>query len=295
MKMTRPKRNTTTPERLSEGAERKDEDREGGRAPPTETLGLYAAKLRCDNCGRPTLHRIVHWKSRNRTGGKRLEGLARCRECGGTHPFEVRPVEQREFDLIVSSGAVSERRRVRRPSSERVTVGSPLPGEGPPLEVRKIVRTLGDSVHDAPVAELATVWAVPRTEHRLPVSIIEGARTRSALWAVDPESALGVGDRVEVDGIPIRLTAVRARGRTWRFPGERFPAREIQRLYGRRSVSPPAGRRDWSTGRGIPRSRESSTSRFDRSRSSPGVRRTRTTPRRRTASGGATVQRVSPS
>jgi len=257
--------------------------------------GLHAAELWCEQCARLTPHRIVHWDRRGRKAAGRRGGLARCRACGLTHPFEVRPVREHEFDLIVSRGATSERSRVRRPAGERVATGSLLSGAEPPLTIHRLVRPGGDSVAMARISELASLWAVPADERRLPISIVDGARTRSGHWVVDPAATIALGQELELDGVPVRVVALRANGRTWRFGEVRFPAREVQRVYGRRTVSPPAGRSDWSRGRGTESSRASSTSRWARSRSSPGVRRTRTSPRRRSAAGGATVQRIAPS
>ncbi len=269
---------------------------EGAETPPRRALPprLHAAQILCDTCGRPTLHRIVRWNQRVSGGAGAGSGLARCRECGWTHAFEVRPPAEVEVDLIVSRGASSERSRQRFPASTRIAVGAALPGSEPALEVRKIESAQGRSVGAALVSETRTVWAVPESEPRLPVSIVEGSRTRSVRWPFDRDAFVGVGDRLVVDAQPLEVVAVRARGRTWRVLGDRFAVLEIQRIYGRRTVSPPAGRSDWRRVRGTPNSWTSSTSRAPRSRSSPGARSARTAPWRRNASGGATVHRVSP-
>ncbi len=254
---------------------------------------VRAARLRCEVCGRVTVHRILHWDRGRQASRVRREGVARCRECGATHPFEVRPVAETEFDLIVSRGAGSERLRVKRPSSDRLEVGQEFPDLDPPLSIRRIVRSSGVAVAEASVAEVASVWVVPALEVRLRVSVVEGARTRSAEWVVAPDTEISIGQEFDVEDGRVRVVALRAQGRTWRFADVRFPAREVQRVYGRRTERPPAGRRDWRRGRGTLRSRASVRSTSERSRSSPGVRRTRTSPSRRTAGGGAAVQRVS--
>jgi len=260
-----------------------EEDSPAGGSEPTAEVStpvgpgrVHAARLRCENCGRVTDHRIVRWDPRSGGPGRHWSGVARCRACGWTHPFEVVPVARTEVDLIVSRGETSERRRVRLPASGTLTVGSRIPGARPPLEIRKITGRSGETVREAPVAEVGTVWAVPPLELRLAVSVVDGERTRSFRWVVRPDTVVEVGTRFEGEGGAVWVVAVRARGRTWRREGDRFPAREVQRLYGRRTVIPPAGRSDWRSGRAMPRSRQSSTSRSDRSRSSPGVSRTRT-------------------
>jgi len=257
----------------------REETRSGASAPAPASAGpgrVHAARLPCENCGRTTVHRIVRWDPRSQRPGRHWNGVARCRECGWTHPFEVVPELEQELDVIVSRGAVSERRRGRFPRTARLAVGSLVPGESPPLEIRKIAGPGGNSLQEAPVEKIATLWVVPPLEYRLAVSVVEGDRTRSFRWVVNPESVLVVGEPFTSDEGRLWVVALRAQGRTWRQPGDRFPAREVQRLYGRRTVSPPAGSSDWRSGRGMPSSRHSSTSTSARRRSSPGESRNRT-------------------
>ncbi len=264
-------------------------------APTPARTGLHAARLRCEICGETTEHRILHWDRRAGERAAPRAGLARCRVCGWTHPFEVRAPEEHELDLIVSRGAGSERSRVRLPAHEELSVGAPLPVGAEALRIHRLSGRRGGSLARARAEELTTVWTTPANELRLKVSLVAGAHTRSTVWVVAPDAPIAIGQVAPTEIGEVRVTGLRANGRTWRFPDEVFPAREVQRVYARRMVTPPAGNRDWRSEREIPQSRASSTSRAGRSRSSPGVRRTRTAPRRRTASAGATVQRSSPS
>ena len=254
------------------------------------TPGLHVAEIRCDSCGRVTVHRIVRWDPRRRSASRQFEGLAKCRECGWTHPFQVRRPSEATIDLIVSRGAESERTTVRMPASQELRVGSPVSATDVPLTVRKLEAVEGGPVPHGRAVSIRTVWAVPASEHRLRVSILEGPRTRPVEAIVDPATIVTVGEDFLLAEGSIRVLALRAQGRTWKLSGDRFPARVVQRVYGRRIETPPAGRSDWRSERETPRSRASSTSRPARSRSSPGVRRNRTSPRRRTAAAGATVQ-----
>ena len=252
--------------------------------------GVHVAEILCDACGRITIHRIVRWDPRRRSSSQQLEGLAKCRECGWTHPFAVRRPTEATIELIVSRGAVSERSSVRVPASQVLRVGEPFPGGDPPLEMRKLEAFDGTPLAHARASAVRTAWAVPASEHRLRVSILEGARTRPVTATVDPQLVVTVGEVLTLGEGPIRVVALRAQGRTWKLSGDRFPARDVQRVYGRRTEMPPAGRSDWRREREMPRSRASSTSRTARSRSSPGVSRARISPHRRTAASGAMVQ-----
>lgn len=256
---------------------------------------LLSATLLCEQCGRETPHRILRLDPKSRIASLRVRGVARCRVCQFTHPFESNPGERVDVRLVVSAGPRSQPSRLSLPRFRRLQVGTGVPESPHPLTVQRLEDRTGRSVSTALAEDVATVWATPNEGAVVPVSIVDGARTRTVLQTWSPETLLQVGERLDVDRSEIRIYALRALGRTWRQPGDRFPAREIARVYGRRTDIPPAGRSDWSRGRSIPSSRTSSASRSERSRSGPGVRTTSTVPRRRRASGGAAVQRFSPS
>gem|GEM_PF-155225 len=264
-------------------------------APAARAPRLHAAALWCDNCGAETPHRVLRMDPTRRTGSGPVQGTARCRVCQWTHRFESRPPERVEVAQIVSEGRTSVRSRVELPAHVRIRVGSEVPGSHRPFRVRRIDTRTGERVPEALTDEVETLWVVRDEGAVVPVSIVEGRFTRATRLVVPPETVFEVGGRLKADGTPLDIVALRARGKTWRLPGDAFAAQEVQRIYGRRTDRPPAGNRDWRTGRGRPSSFESSTSRSPRSRSSPGVRRTRTSPRARTAVGGATVHRSSPS
>lgn len=222
-----------------------------------------------------------------------MSGLARCGTCRWVHRFGSAAPSTVEVGQVLSEGSRSTPSRVRLPAGRRVQVGSRLPEQPRPVVVRRIERHDRASVPEARAEEIATVWVTADEGAVLAVSVVEGRRTRTVRLPTPPETRLAVGDSLEVEGRSLVIVGLRALGRTWKSPGDAFAAREVQRVYGRRTVSPPAGRSDWSRDRESPSSFASSTSRAARSRSSPGVSRNRIRPRSRQASGGATIQRSS--
>jgi len=240
---------------------------------------LFAATLFCEMCDDLTPHRILRMDPTRRAGSGPVQGTARCRVCQWTHRFESRPPERVEVAQIVSAGRTSVRSRVELPAHVRVQVGSAVPGSDEPLRVRRIDTRSGDRVIGTLSDDVETLWVVRDEGAVVPVSIVEGRFTRATRLVVPPTTLFEVGGRVTADGTALDIVALRARGKTWRLPGDAFPAEDVQRLYGRRTERPPAGSRPWSSGRGRPSSFASSTSRSPRSRSSPGVRRNRTSPR----------------
>lgn len=268
--------------------------------PSPPSLGLHAASLPCETCGTVRPHRIVHLSRGPRAGGQGpatgRHGIARCRVCGSVHAFVIgNPAGSVSVSVVVSDGARSERIRTELPTHRRIQVGSGVPESGAPWIVRGIDRQDGRRVPEARSEEIATLWVERDRGPTVALSIIEGRRTRSITLSARPEAEFAVGDILRVDREEVRVVRIRARGVNWERPGKRFEAREIQRVYARRSVRPPAGKRPWSRERDRPVSRESSASRSARSRSSPGVSRNRAVPRRQTALSGATVHRSRPS
>ena len=249
-----------------------------GEAPTAGALG--AALLFCDSCGKETLHRILRLgRPATSHAPKAVEGIARCRECRWTHPFVSAREARVALPVVVSRGDSSERRRLELSPSEPLQVGEPVAGTDPRLIVHAIDRHDGTRTRSALAREAQTVWAVQEGPRLLRVAVLEGARSTTERLPAAPGLRLGVGDPLRLLSGPVTIVALRARGQTWRRPGDVFAAEEVRVVYGRRTARPPAGRSAWSRDRGISSSRASSTSRDARSRSSPGERRKRTVPR----------------
>jgi len=264
-----------------------------GGAPSAGALG--SAVLFCESCGRETMHRILRLDPTAGPAPRAVGGIARCRECRWTHPFLSAREPAVPVPVIVSKGSSSERRTVELAAAGTLRVGEPLPGVDPGLVVHRIDRHDGARAPSALAREAKTVWAIVPSPPTLRVAVMEGARSATERVTVAPGLRLGIGDELRVPGGPVTIVALRARERTWRRPGDTFAAAEVAVVYGRRTVSPPAGRSPWSRGRGTARSRASSTSRVGRSRSSPGERRKRTVPRASIAARGATARNSSSS
>ena len=259
------------------------------------TPPIGAASLACDNCGRTTPHRILRLDRGADRPGASLRGVARCQVCRFTHPFVAPVPDEVERDLIVSSGAETSRRRIRLAANAQLQVGGTVPGLDAPMTIRRLDAPGRPDAAQTPAAEVRTIWAVRDDGAIVRVSLVEGSRTRSAVVRLPHGTVLEVGSELDVEGRRAAIVALRAAGQTWRRPGDRFPADQVQRAYTRRTTMPPAGRRDWSRSRGRPTSVARATSTAARSRSSPGTRVARRVPRARSADGGADDQSASPS
>jgi uncharacterized Zn finger protein len=272
------------------------EERSGGDPGPGRSApAISTALLLCENCGRETMHRVLRLQPTASTGRRAVRGVARCRECRWTHPFESVPEVTVDVPIVISTREVSSRRTVPLPAHRRLQVGSGVPGFDPGLRIRRIDRRDGRQVPEARVDGVSTLWVTPVPGSSVPLSIVEGRRTRTTQLDTSPDTMFEVGDRFTFEGLPLWVSAVRARGHTWRHSGDAFPAIEVDRVYARRTATPPAGRSDWRSDREMPSSADNERSRSGRSRSSPGTRRARTDPRARTDRSGAAVHRSSPS
>jgi len=256
---------------------------------------LGAAMLFCESCGRETMHRILQLDRSSRAGADAVRGTARCRECRWTHQFVSARPATTAVEAIFSSGERSERHRLELPSAGPIRVGEPLEGGPSGTVVRRIDLLSGTAVREAAAREVRTVWLVEDRPPSLRVAVIDGARSTTERVALDRAVRLEVGGSIRTAMGLMAIVGLRARSRTWRRPGDAFPAGEVTVVYARRTVRPPAGKRPWRRERETPSSRASSTSRSPRSRSSPGWSRKRAVPRARTASGGAAERNSSPS
>lgn len=270
---------------------------EEGVAPRPDTRGsevsVHSAQFYCEICGEETPHRILHLTPGSRPA--RMEGVARCQKCRTTLPFLVRSPREVPVRIIVSEGRESRTDTSAFPVGTVLSEGMPLPGSDAGKWIRRIDLKNGRRAHSAVVDQIGTIWIQWMRGGTVPLSIVEGRRTTSRRWSVDPETNLAVGDALQTDGESVFVVALRARHRTWVLRGDTFRAGEIERIYARRKRIPPAGSSAWSELRGRPSSPATATSISGRSRSSPGVRSPRRTPRERSESGGATDQSVSDS
>ena len=253
----------------------------GDDAPrPGDPRAVHSAEIFCDGCQRPTAHRILRLDPPASKGPPgTLQGVARCRECRLTHRFRAESPRPVDLDLIVSEGPQSVRQRIALTRHLRLSVEQEVPEHAERYRILRIDTLDGRRVSTAWSELAATLWVTTSVGALVPVSIVEGRRTRSLRVQFAPELRLAVGGPVRIEEREFTVGAIRARGHTWRRPGDGFPAEEVDVVYARRTVRPPAGRSGWSRARPTPRSRASSTSRAERSRSSPGLRRNRTVPR----------------
>jgi uncharacterized Zn finger protein len=266
-----PGKREPAPPEPSEAAEPTEPDAPGGSH-------IASAQIFCDSCRRETAHRILRVVPGG-TGSGTVRGVARCKECRLTHPFESAPEATVDVRVVVSEHDRSTRSVVAFPRHRRLLVGSGLPAQDPTFKIRRIDLHSGHRASDARTEEIATLWVTRDPVPSVKVSIVIGRLTRTTRLPYAPGTRYEVGTSVVVENRPLWIAAVRARGHTWRIPGDVFPAEEVERLYVRRTEMPPAGSRDWSSERVTPRvdARERST--VARSRSSPGRRTARTSPR----------------
>jgi len=153
-----------------------------------------------------------------------VSGVARCRECRFTHPFESLPEDRVELALIVSAGPTSESARVSLPRFRKLQVGTGVPESETPLIIHRIEDRNGRSLSTAPAVQIATIWATRDEGAVVPVSIVEGRRTHASRLPMPHGTVLRVGDELRVDEQTVEIVGLRARGHTWRRFGDQFSA-----------------------------------------------------------------------
>lgn len=214
-----------------------------GSAPPEERRSLRLGKvvLECETCGEVTSHRILHL---DRTGpaSRVFSGVAKCTVCQSTHPFrqEERPQRTVGVRVVVSDGSRSVIERIELARGQPLDQGMPIALPGGAATIRRIDARAKGVPRPFLAETVATLWAIRDTALRVPVSLIEGARTRGILAPASPEAEFEVGAPFLFEGGQYRIHAIRARGRNHESPGVRFRGSQIQRLYVHRDGEPPS-------------------------------------------------------
>lgn len=235
------------------------EEEKGSHRRGSSTARVSVLELPCPSCGEKLRHRVLHVKggSPGAEGGGapgRLEGIARCARCHTAHPFLLEAKQLRAVPVIVSEGPESFREEVPLPEDRTLELDGTLRVSGRPVRITRIEGPMARNLHRARPSQVVAVWTVPTDELTLRVSLVEGARTRSFHLTVKGDQELRVGDQFRVEGETVEITGLRARGRTYRELGDVLPAREVQRIYGRSTRTPPGGRSAWRRSREMPRS-----------------------------------------
>ncbi len=268
---------------------------DGASPRPGDPRAVHSAEIFCETCQRPTTHRVLRLDPPATKGAiGTIQGVARCRECRLTHRFRTESPRPIDIDLILSEGARSTRKRIQLARRTRLSVEAEVPDLEERYRILRIDTRAGPRSQSAWSEDVATLWVTNEIGALVPVAIVEGRRTRSLRVQFPPETRLAVAGAVEIEDREYEVSAVRARGHTWRDLGDGFAAREVVRLYVRRTLTPPAGSKAWSREREIPSSDERAISTSGRSRSSPGTIRTLTRPPNRRAAGGAAHQSSAP-
>jgi uncharacterized Zn finger protein len=190
---------------------------EAGDSEPTgpEPGRIASAQIFCETCRRETSHRIL----RIVPGGERrgtVRGIARCKECRWTHPFESAPASTAVVNLVVSEHDRSTRSTVTFPRRRRLLVGSGLPSMDPSLRVRRIDLRDGRQATDARVEEIGTLWATRESPPAVKVSVVTGRLTSTTRLPYTSGTRFEVGAPVMIQNRTHWIGAVRARGHTWR-------------------------------------------------------------------------------
>jgi len=215
------------PDAVPEAVSGSDPPSPKGSPPPR----LSAAALFCENCGVETRHRILRVDRSARVGSGKVRGVARCQECRWTHSFESAAPDRVTVPQVLSSGSTSVRSSVELPPRLTLHVGATLPGPEGPVRIQRLDTRDGRQVPSASASEVATVWAVRDVGATVPVSVVEGGRTRSTRITVPRTTRYTVGSQLTISDRRLEIVALRAEGRTWRRAGDTFEAGKVQRLY----------------------------------------------------------------
>lgn len=175
----------------------------------------------CPGCDAETVHDVVKERGRERT--------ITCRECDHTHHV-VQP-RTIEVPLHVSRGADTEPTTVELEESDEVEVGDRFVVPDGLAEVTAVEDEGGHRPDTLKASKIQTIWAKDIQEIDVKVTIHHGRTSRSLQTTMGPDEPLRVGDRITVEGRPMRIDRIKAEGRMLRRDGQSAPASDVVRVY----------------------------------------------------------------
>ncbi|MDP7079135.1 MAG: HVO_0476 family zinc finger protein [Candidatus Undinarchaeales archaeon] len=158
----------------------------------------------CDECGGEGI--LI--KERGR------EKHFKCAECG-TFFIEVED-KAVEITAVLSHQEESERRRISVPGDAELAVGDDMLLDDVICRITKVEVGVR-SVPRAMPRDVECVWLIDRSYVRLRLAIRTGkGKTQSILMEARPETEFTVGQVLEFEKADLRITGIRADGRTLR-------------------------------------------------------------------------------
>lgn len=178
------------------------------------------------------------------------QATVRCRACEHVHKVHLSRETTITVRTIVSIGDESERTSASVPTDETLAVGEEFVADmadGPVgARITSLETVDGDRVDNAPATDVGTIWsrsidnvAVPTTIHPA-----DGARegTEGETYYLPGDEVLTVGEGIphldegiEIEGLVISDDAIGYDRRKLDTPGVSAPAKDISRVYARRS------------------------------------------------------------
>jgi uncharacterized Zn finger protein len=192
----------------------------------------------CVGCGK-TLHSVLKGK----VGGKRLDAVLRCRDCGITSTRSIPIAARIKVPVIVSWLSESRKDGISLDSSENVSLDDELV-VGSTRVIVTGIESGGRRVSKCPVPKIDTLWAKSFDMVHIKASIFSRkGRTKSAHFLAPPEDALSVGDSVDIGGNMMEIYTIKTKERVLRRNGMGSKMRDIVRIYVRHPRQPRQPRR----------------------------------------------------
>ncbi|RUM35007.1 MAG: hypothetical protein DSY33_00710 [Archaeoglobus sp.] len=181
-------------------------------------------KIYCDVCCKETEHKLIR-ADRN---------LYKCRICGSV--VELRREKEIELRAIISSGATSEKGKIRLRPDDLLKVGDEVVvevGEGFKVgEITSLEFNSGLRVDLATAREVSTVWLRDTGEVTVKISLHKGSITTPYRILVSGETKFEVGEILEINRKNFKITRIKLiNGRLLRKDGDIAVAKEIKRVY----------------------------------------------------------------
>ncbi len=181
-------------------------------------------EIYCDVCGEETEHELI----------RADKNLYRCKVCGSV--VELRKPKEIELRAILSSGATSEKGKLRVEENAVLEVGEEVivevsdgykVGEITSLEFKD-----GSRAEYAEAKDVSTVWLRDVGEVIVKISLHKGAITTPYKTLVSGDTEFEVGEVLEINRKRFKITRIKLiNGKLLKKEGEKAQAKEIRRVY----------------------------------------------------------------
>jgi len=190
----------------------------------------WALYVECKQCGETTLHEVLKGKEREGSGSFVVDGVFKCKKCGGVRQTSVSEEKPVVLQVVLSDGEGSRKSTITVDAEETLAVGDEL-FVGKDRIIVTALETEGKTVEQAPARVRPVVWSKIFNRIKVKVSINRGHSTAAEAIEAAPDEEFSVGEILTIKRSKAVIHTIKTGTATIRQGGA--SARAITRIYAR--------------------------------------------------------------